>query len=162
MTFPLFYKATNSRYFFLCQWPGSCHGNHNLGTSNGPKKIICLKMLCFCFYVTPFILCIPVFHFLAWYLILWRVKFQANDVINDVIALSMTLSLFCTYEIYIMLGIDRTEILCWFWILWITFNDYFVLLMCYLLNFIDFQMHYMVTNNWNNKYPSNSDILLHF
>ena len=36
----------------------------------------------------------------------------ANDVINDVIALSMTLSLFCTYETYVMIGIDRTEILC--------------------------------------------------
>ena len=39
-----------------------------------------------------------------------------NDVINDVIALSMTSSLFFTYETYVMLGIDRTEILCWFWI----------------------------------------------
>ena len=31
-----------------------------------------------------------------------------------------------------------------------------------LTDFIYFQMHYMVTNNWNNKYPSNRDTLLHF
>ena len=39
-------------------------------------------------------------------------RIPGNDVINDVIALSMTSSLFCTYETYVMLGIDRTEILC--------------------------------------------------